>query len=156
MFTPWNSARPIHKPIYVFLVDWTNSSSGWIYNAFPHSPHSEEKTPQKSQPTDCLSTESLEKAEHLNSFLEEHKASDCAEKTYQKQPEGEQSLADGSSTSPVISSSGHFSPLSPFTSSYLPSTGPLKQGEENNCALASDTQTGETLENIQINFKLAP
>lgn len=137
-------------------MDLTNYPLAIVYNVFPHSPVSKQKTHQKSQQPDSHSAEGLKKAEHLNSFLQEHqKTSDCAEETHQQQPEGEQSSADGSSASPMISSSRQFSPLSPSASSVLSSISPFQQGEEGEgasspqCTLVvADTQTGASLENL--------
>ncbi|XP_035852839.1 trichohyalin-like isoform X2 [Sander lucioperca] len=66
---------------------------------------SEQETHQKSQHADSQSAEGLEKAEHPDSFLQEHKTSDSAEETHQQQkkqevklqPETEESSADASS-----------------------------------------------------------
>lgn len=134
-------------------MDLTNYPLAIVYNVFPHSPVSEQTTHLKSQQPDSHSAEGLKKAEHLNSFLQGHKTSDCAEETHQQQPEGEQSSADGSS--PMISSSRQFSPLSPSASSDLSSISPLQQGEEGEgascpqCTLVvADTQTGASLENF--------
>ncbi|XP_075942831.1 uncharacterized protein LOC142945301 [Anarhichas minor] len=75
-------------------------------------------TSSLSQHPDSQSAEELEKAEHPNSFLQEHKTSDCAEETHQQQkeeepqPETEQSSADGSSVLSTIGSSAP-SPISP-------------------------------------------
>ncbi|XP_068583969.1 early endosome antigen 1 [Cebidichthys violaceus] len=75
-------------------------------------------TSSLSQHPDSQSAEDLEKAEHPNSFLQEHKTSDYAEETHQQQkdeelqPETEQRSADGSSASSTIGSSAP-SPISP-------------------------------------------
>ncbi|XP_068434496.1 early endosome antigen 1 [Clinocottus analis] len=71
-----------------------------------------------SQYLDLQSNEDLGKAEHPNSFLQEHETSDCAEETHQQQkeeelePETEQRSADGCSASSTIASPDP-SPISP-------------------------------------------
>lgn len=101
----------------------------------PHSPLAE----QKSQQPDSHSIEGPEEAEHSNSSLQEHKTSEFVKETHQWQPEREQSSADGSSASPV---------LSPSTSSAPSPISPQQQeeaGEAASCHLGvlADTQTGQ-------------
>lgn len=91
-------------------------------------------THQKTQLPDPHAAEGPEKVEHPNGFLREQKPSDRSEETHHQLSEGEQSLADGSSTSPVI------------TSSSIPPQ-QVEEGEAvscGQCALVADAQTAES------------
>ncbi|XP_027140986.1 golgin subfamily A member 4 [Larimichthys crocea] len=90
----------------------------------------EQATHQESQQPDSQSAE--ERAEHPNSFQQEHKTSDCAEETHPQQnelqTEREQRSADGSSALSMISSSSHLS--TPISPSALSPISPTRQVEE--------------------------
>lgn len=91
-------------------------------------------THQKTQLPDPHAAEGPEKVEHPNGFLQEQKPSDRSEETHHQLLEGEQSLADGSDTSPVI------------TCSSIPPQ-QLEKGEAasgGQCALVTDAQSGES------------
>lgn len=101
--------------------------------SYPHSSLPEQTTQQNSQQPDFQLAGGLEKDKQPNSFLQEHKSSDCAETTHQQQkeelPEREQSSADGSPALSRMSSSHLSSPMSPSASSAL---SPI-EGEGTSC-----------------------